>query len=225
MHKILFYGVLSILTLSVGCAAPKYNYQGVTKNISKPLIGEVSEAYIGDKILVEGQYTEKEAYYVPEEKNKSNHTIIPKGYYLKTGEDAKGSYYLPVNSIPEGAILPHNQGIRSILVTKKNDFCLVDFYSYRYCHFKDIGHTATVNVVGNSSFQRTLIYSGKVGNKVNIGYREYSSNIARPAFNNDVEYDLNESRQIGYKGALLEIIDANNQRIQYKVLKGFSSVE
>jgi hypothetical protein len=49
--------------------------------------------------------------------------------------------------------------------------------------------------------------------------------MARPAFNNDVEYDLNESKQIGYKGALLDVIDANNQNITYKVLKNFNKVE
>ncbi|CAD9197495.1 hypothetical protein QAC21B_03669 [Acinetobacter bohemicus] len=75
------------------------------------------------------------------------------------------------------------------------------------------------------SFQQTLIYSGKVGNKINISYREFSGSLARPAFNNDVEYDLNQSRQIGYKGALLEIADANNQSITYKVLKNFNKVE
>ena len=68
-------------------------------------------------------------------------------------------------------------------------------------------------------------FSGKVGNKINIGYREFSSSMARPAFNNDVEYDLNESKTIGYNGELLEVIDANNQSIKYKVLKNFNKVD
>jgi hypothetical protein len=82
-----------------------------------------------------------------------------------------------------------------------------------------------VGVASDNAFQQTLIYSGKIGNKVNIGYREFSRNMARPAFNNDVEYDLSESNQIGYKGALLEIIDANNQNITFKVLRNFNKVQ
>lgn len=35
-----------------------------------------------------------------------------------------------------------------------------------------------------NSFQQTLIYNGKVGNKINIGYREFSGDLARPAFAN-----------------------------------------
>jgi hypothetical protein len=72
-----------------------------------------------------------------------------------------------------------------------------------------------------NSFQQTLIYNGKVGNKINIGYREFSSDTARPAFNNDVEYDLSESKQIGYKGALIDVLEANNQEIKYKVIRSF----
>ncbi|MCD0195610.1 hypothetical protein K1T77_12420 [Acinetobacter baumannii] len=47
----------------------------------------------------------------------------------------------------------------------------------------------------------------------------------RPAFNNDVEYDLSQSKEIGYKGALLEIIEATNQDIKYKVIRNFNKVD
>lgn len=38
-----------------------------------------------------------------------------------------------------------------------------------------------------------------------------------PAINNNVEYDMSESAQIGYKGTLLEIIETTNQHTKYKV--------
>ena len=77
-------------------------------------------------------------------------------------------------------------------------------------------------MVTEDSFQQTLIYSGRVGDKINVGYREFSNSMARPAFNNDVEYDLSESRIIGYKGARLEIIKATNESIKYRVLNNFN---
>ena len=61
-----------------------------------------------------------------------------------------------------------------------------------------------------------------VGDKIDVGYREFSNNNARPAFNNDVEYDLTQSRTIGYKGAQLEVIEATNQHIQYRVIRNFN---
>ena len=71
------------------------------------------------------------------------------------------------------------------------------------------------------SFQQTLIYSGRVGNKINIGYREFSNNAARLAYNNDVEYDLSLSKKIGYKGSLIEVIQADNTSITYKLIRNF----
>ena len=221
MKRLLIAGVVGFGL--VGCTAPKYNYQAVSQNVSKPPIGSVNEAYVGDKMLTQGVFTEREAYYIPEAKKKFLFTM-PKGFYLKTGEDKKGSYYNAVNNIPDGAIIPGG-GIQSIVVTPQNDVCFIDIYFNKVCHFKDIGEKRKISVANDNSFQQTLIYSGKVGNKINIGYREFSSSIARPAFNNDVEYDLNESKTIGYKGALLEVIDANNQSIKYRVLKNFNKVD
>jgi hypothetical protein len=38
-----------------------------------------------------------------------------------------------------------------------------------------------------------------------------------------VEYDLSESKIIGYAGARLEVIKATNTGIEYKVIKNFNS--
>ncbi len=81
------------------------------------------------------------------------------------------------------------------------------------------------SVLAQDSFQQTLIYNGRVGSKINIGYREFSNNTARPAFNNNVEYDLNESPNIAYKGAELAIIEATNQHIKFKLLRNFNEAQ
>ncbi len=40
-----------------------------------------------------------------------------------------------------------------------------------------------------------------------------------------MEYDLSESMTIGYKGAQIEIIEATNELIRYKVLRNFNKAE
>ena len=70
--------------------------------------------------------------------------------------------------------------------------------------------------------QPTLIYLGRIDNKINIGYREFMNNQARPAFSNDAEYDLGESYTIGYKGAKLEILEATNEFIKFVVIRNFN---
>jgi hypothetical protein len=67
-------------------------------------------------------------------------------------------------------------------------------------------------------FQQALIYNGRVGDKISIGYREFSSSTTRPAFNNTVEYDLSSSDIISYRGAKMKIIKADDNTITYQVL-------
>lgn len=207
----------------VGCTTPQYNYQATPQNISKPPVGSINEAYIGDKLLVQGSFTEREALYVSERASSFGGVFVNKGYYLKTGKDRKGEYYQVFNSIPDGgSVNPPNIGL---ILNQDGRVCILTALMTKSCQLKIDAKKTIINVASDNTFQQTLIYSGKVGNKINIGYREFSSNVARPAFNNDVEYDLNESKTIGYKGALLEVVDANNQSIKYKVLKNFNKAD
>ncbi len=79
----------------------------------------------------------------------------------------------------------------------------------------------TVKSVDENEFQQTLIYNGMVGKKINVAYREFSNKMARAAFSNDVEYDLSQSKIIGYKGAKIEVLNATNENITYRVISNF----
>jgi hypothetical protein len=45
--------------------------------------------------------------------------------------------------------------------------------------------------------------------------------MIRPAFNQDLSYDLNEGKTIGFKGLRIEIIKTSNIGIEYKVQEYF----
>jgi hypothetical protein len=66
-----------------------------------------------------------------------------------------------------------------------------------------------------------LIYNGKVGSNIKFLYRELSNNMMRTPFTQDIQYDLNESKTIGFKGARIDIIKATNRQIEYIVRKPF----
>lgn len=67
-------------------------------------------------------------------------------------------------------------------------------------------------------FRRELIYSGISGSTVTLSYREFSRDFARPAFTQDLKYDLSQGTTIGYKGARFEVIKADNVSLRYRVL-------
>ena len=71
------------------------------------------------------------------------------------------------------------------------------------------------------SVKRELLYDGKSGTTLHLSYREFVKDMARPAFTQELSYDIRDDRIIGFKGARFEVIDANNRSIRYKVLSGF----
>ena len=70
-------------------------------------------------------------------------------------------------------------------------------------------------------FKQEFIYNGKVGNGIKFIYREFVNDYARPAFTQDLQYDLSEDSTIGFRGLRLEVIDATNTKIEYKIINHF----
>lgn len=83
--------------------------------------------------------------------------------------------------------------------------------------------TAQIARENPANFQRTLMYTGRSGDSITISYREFSGNIARPAFTQDLIFDISKDPVIGVRGARIEVMAADNVSITYRVLKGFDS--
>jgi len=79
----------------------------------------------------------------------------------------------------------------------------------------------TKTVVSEASFKQELIYNGRLGDGLKFIYREFSGDMARPAFTQDIQYDLKTSNIIGFKNVKLEVISATNTVIKYKVISNF----
>ena len=67
--------------------------------------------------------------------------------------------------------------------------------------------------------RKELIYSGKSGNTIEISYREFRGGLAAPAFYQNLKYDLSESKKITFQNFQIEIINAGNQSITYRVVR------
>jgi hypothetical protein len=178
--------------------------------VKSGIVMEWSAIYVSDTIIANylslGSYT------------------ITVGYFKKCGEDDKYEYYKPFNGADSGDII--SRGLEpwdSIRYSKEGKtFGLASTNGWYVSASDDNVRRVTRQFSDGDSFMQSLIYSGKVGNKIKLGYREFSNNLARPAFSNDVEYDLTESTIVGYKGARIEVIEATNQYIKYQVLQSFN---
>lgn len=66
--------------------------------------------------------------------------------------------------------------------------------------------------------RKELIYAGKSGNTIEISYREFRGGFAAPSFFQNVKYDLVDSRIVRFQKFQIEIYNADNQSITYKIL-------
>ncbi len=64
--------------------------------------------------------------------------------------------------------------------------------------------------------QKELIYTGVSQGQISIRYREFWKGVSRPDFSQDVKYDLAQGRDIGFRDARFEVIDASNTSITYR---------
>lgn len=220
MKKIIV-GLLGIGILSMtGCTSVQYNGSAAEPvKVDYPPLDTEMTVYVGDHMLKKGLMSEMNTLKVSK-KITSLAYDIPPGIYPQIGFDNKQDFFNPIGIIKAALADPY-QAI-SVNKNQTKEVCVVTVFGAKPCmEAKDKFTIGKQTSSFDKSFQQTLIYSGRIGDKINISYREFSNNVARPAFNNDVEYDLSASSSIGYKGSLIEIINADNASITYKVIRNF----
>ena len=78
-----------------------------------------------------------------------------------------------------------------------------------------------VESVTKPSYVQEVIYNGRIDDNLKFIYREYSGDMIRPAFTQDVQYDLSSSDIIGFKSLRLRILSATNTNIRYELISNF----
>ncbi|WP_323004165.1 hypothetical protein [Denitromonas sp.] len=210
--------IAAAIVLMTGCTTVTYNGTDIfVEEISHPEVGKVITAYVGDHMVQKGTITEESVLLVHKTIDGALYDI-PAKKYPQIGYDEKQDFYSAAGVIRSGLADP----IQALALRKEenSELCVVTTFGGSACYKGVYERKKQLSERGNS-FQQTLIYSGRIGDKINIGYREFSNNTARPAFNNDVEYDLASSSTIGYKGALIEVIKADNSSITYRLIRNF----
>lgn len=222
---------LALLAGLVGCAAPTHNYVPKVTQISTPAIGAVSVSNVGDIMVSQGVRSEHDALQVDRDIDLgllSPYTITA-GIFLKTGDGNGVEFYSIYNPFVGGgtirkALLADPPKAVEAYVNEQK-ICGVSVFNAEVCAKEGAYSRVLKQLESSNSFQQSLIYSGKVGNRIKLGYREFSGNAARPAFNNDVDYDLAESAVIGYKGARIEVLEATNEHIRFKLISNFNAAQ
>jgi hypothetical protein len=154
---------------------------------------------------------------------------VASGVLKKIGEDEQGIFYSSsefYRTLP--TINSREKNLGGVYVPKQSDSQMLVYWSPReitHAFVDKSGETGVIEAVAPvvelspDNQKKELIYTGVSKNVVSLLYREYQNDMARPAFTQELKYDLAEGRVIGFKGARFEVMNATNTGIKYKVLR------
>ncbi|EKE79449.1 hypothetical protein [Idiomarina xiamenensis] len=223
MRKNIYLLALVSLLLTA-CAQQTFNYSPKVTNVDFPPVGKVHTAQLGENMIAQGMYIETEAVKVlATDTFGLAYTVMP-GTFLKHREDDKRIFFHVHGNDGAGNVVASALAdpFSAVMVEKDSkEFCILSTFGSYNCSDDTQYELTTVPIIKSDTMQQTLVYSGRVGERINMVYREFQGNMIRDAFTNRVEYDLSESDIIGYKGARLRVIEATNQKITYEVLSNF----
>lgn len=221
-----FMLLILIPLIVMGCSSNYHRVDPAVTPINTPQEGETATANIGDNILLQATYYTFDAIELRQElsRNFGCHNATA-GWYIKTSTDSDFDYYTPAPKtrngghfyIAGGLCLGWVDAIKRERDT--GDLCLRNNSVRDLCDDDDDFNLTTLELLHLNSIQKSLIYNGMVGNKVLFAYREFSHQSNATHYSNNVEYDLNESNVIGYKGVKIEILEATNRYLRYRVIK------
>lgn len=224
------YALSIILFFLGGCATSQRTIVPKQNTFDIPALNQVTISELGDTIVSKGKLYSYEAIDLLNQVQAGDgfflikFTIPPQQLIAKL-EDDDWIYYQGDNVTSFDAVvgtLPAFGGLKFSKVEKGKivlfgNVPAVTFAPKPEPQFEHI----TINAFDKPGFKQELIYNGRTGNDVKFLYRELSSSTMRAPFSQEVQYDLKESKEIGFKGVRIEIVEATNTQLTYRVMSSF----
>ncbi len=213
-----------------GCATLNIIDTSVEKTGATPKIGESATAPVGGVVYSEFKYQSRVAYKI--QNNYSG------GLGLGQISVAKGDLLVKADLSGEVVYCTLSLAYVDPLVGPFRTACFIDTNNdgefekakaapgsvwFETEIAPSLAYDESEQVLPQSdSFKYELLYQGISKNALKLLYREYLNDFARPAFYQDVIYDLeSKPTTITFRTVRIEVINADNSRIAYRVLSGF----
>lgn len=223
MKRIL--GICCVSVVAVGCSAVKV-VQPEYKEGYFPEVNKVTTVNVGQPMVTEYEYfSEKKAILMGN---------VSAGIMLARRDASKGMSLVPVTSdgievfcLPPGGL--GSPCFRDEDNDKKFEWAyslngynaLIEKMQITPVPYKKMQHKL------KDGFKYELLYQGLDEDVVKISYREYTENLARPAFRQEISYNLKSGgdTDIQFKDVNLTIHHADNMGVKYTVNSGFKRPE
>ncbi|MFT5635792.1 MAG: hypothetical protein ACI89T_001246 [Cognaticolwellia sp.] len=242
MYKNLILAFFIILV--AGCSSPiRVLDQSEQKLINYPQVGEVVSKKIGDVILAKGIQTFGEAAKVIAETqfNKKDGessmmtcalSVVPDTAYMRgvyetkstsadcygpvlfrrTLADGNTNWNCPGNPLIIGDICKEQDGKIFLAIASHKTYLKQDFDNIKF---------SKMAIKGKYNFVQEIIYNGRSGDNVKFVYRELSESLIKPIFFQELEYDISQSQIVNFKNVSIEVVNATNTDINYRLISNF----
>lgn len=223
MHHFLI--IVTVIVLNA-CATQTYMPGVATekKIFSSPDEGQIATANLGETLLTKYEVTYRPALEIIEPESWTEVLIawnLP-AQKLKAiglgadGEPARWQGTLKNTKQPSlDYVVFVDRNTETQALTARNNLTV---YSHK---LKAPTRETITEEPSETDFKQELVYNGRVGDDLRFVYREFAERMARSAFSQEAQYDLKESNIIGFKSARIEVLEATNSNIRYKVISNF----
>lgn len=224
--------LLISLQLFSGCATPPLVYHDPNKQpqnviVKSPEIGQIAKAEIG-----ENMYSKSNLFY------DNTKEVIIFDDIIGTYDAFRKINILSTSNPTKGALMKWGNDENTLCF--QSGLCITDMLNKGY--FTHLGHVGNRTFISalekptqykitdappffiKDSFKYIVLYQGKSDNKIKISFREFVDNVARPAFTQDVDYELEKdgTALIGFKGLRIQVLKVTNLDITYKVIQDYN---
>lgn len=242
------FGSLVFVLFLVSCATASYINLNTEEYISFPEKNEIISARLGDKLVEKAVRESGPAILIKSDAVIEEDSIFRCTWHSKTTQEhfitdlgngffAAGPFDLDRREADGTVAFPCNFSVQWKICFRadtKDPEILKNVVNLRPEKFGFFAFGECTNELANSdidivtktrerdtNFKQEFVYNGRIGNELKFIYREYKSNLARPAFTQELVYDLGISEEIGFRDLKLKIISASNLDIQYEVISNF----
>ncbi|ENL1647172.1 TPA: hypothetical protein N3O12_000752 [Klebsiella pneumoniae] len=214
--------ILGSLLLS-GCAPSSVAPKVSSQEYITPSVGTTNTAYMGDPMVKSATGYKTELLKLGSASGALSD--IKEGTYCHTG-----------NNVYVNAIDKNSVGLKNLYGVVVNSVNYITYDKAKNTISPPNGTSYNSNEISiqyvqnglcmvSNSLVKTIEYNGKSSNTLKFTYREFSHDMARPAYTTDFTVDLSDGTQtVAYKGAKLKINKADNSSINYTIINGFDSV-
>jgi len=220
-----------VLMTMTGCAGSQYIATNLTRSeiIDDPEIGVATTRRIGDRLVEKGVRTQGPAFQITSPITttvgllnckltfQANQTRFVDYLSAESGDYCASGFNAANSCLGES--------IQPIYPICKSRAGAAFYYPDANGSLAPLSGSGVSEISGvvttGQNFVQELIYNGRVSDSLRFIYREFSNDMLRASFTQEIQYDLNISTEIGFQNLLLNVEEATNTNITYRVIRTF----